>query len=79
MTSTGACKDICKRHTNVTGMEWGYGKWRCSVCFTFINHKGIKYADNGKIYCGCCGYRVQLKPRTSQGKDQLRERLKLLT
>ena len=61
------CKDLCITHKagkpSKGKLRYKIGQKRCSHCDIFIWCK--------KLYCPCCGYKLQTKPRNSLGKRRM--------
>ena len=65
-----SCKEICLRYKAKKPHDnnrYAIGQKRCNVCEIFVNWEGI--------FCPCCGYKLRIKPRKSQDKKKLKERI----
>ena len=66
------CKGICAKHKSKkpkfgTNERYRFGQKRCSTWEMFINWDGK--------HCPCCGFTLRTRPRNTQGRRNLQEKL----
>ena len=67
-----SCKGICEKYKIKkpnfgTNGRYQLGHKRCTTCETFVSW-------NGK-HCPCCNFTLRTKPRNTQGRHKMQERL----